>query len=113
VAQQREAPKQTSVKPIGSVLSQGVYTPDPPEKKLQATKAAMFDKRPGSVKVGFCVAPSGKTTEVKIKKRFPGDPKVDQICMDTVKKWRFKPFLVGGKPLKTCSTMTFDIKFNR
>ena len=52
-----------------------------------------------------------KTVDVKTKKKFPNDPKVDEICRDTIKKWRFKPFIVGGKPVKTCSVAEFNLKF--
>ena len=75
-------------------------------------KAATFDKRPGSVKVAFCVDASGKSTDVRVSKKFPNDPAVDQICADTVKKWRFKPFIVDGKPKKTCSEAIFEISFD-
>ena len=37
---------------------------------------------------------------------------VDRICRDTVKQWRFRPFKVDGKARKTCSTVTFDIRFD-
>ncbi|EDM74673.1 hypothetical protein PPSIR1_11826, partial [Plesiocystis pacifica SIR-1] len=53
----------------------------------------------------------GKVVDVKTKTKFPGDPQVDKIIRDTIKKWRFKPFVVGGKPVKTCTERTFKIKF--
>ena len=51
---------------------------------------------------------------MKTAKKFRGGaaPKVDQICRDTVKKWRFKPFMAGGKAVKTCSTVEFQLKFD-
>jgi protein TonB len=103
--------KEIEMEPIASVKSRAIYDPDPDGKLLQATKAAKFDKRPGSVKVGFCVGATGKTKDVKVTKKYPHDPQVNRICADTVAKWRFKPRLVGGKPVETCSAMTFDIRF--
>jgi protein TonB len=85
VATKRDTTKDVAKKPIKTVMGQAIYSPDPDKKKLAATKAG---------------------------RKFPGDPKVDQICRETVKKWRFKPFLVGGKPVRTCSTVEFNIKFN-
>jgi protein TonB len=99
------------MEPISSVRSRAIYDPDPDGKELQATKAAKFDKRPGSVKVGFCVGPTGKVKDVKVTKKYPHDPQVNRICSDTVAKWRFKPRLVGGKPIESCSAVTFDIRF--
>jgi len=49
----------------------------------------------------------------KAKQKFPNDPQVDKIIADTIKKWRFKPFIVGSKPVKTCSERKFRIKFNK
>ncbi|MEZ4453406.1 MAG: hypothetical protein R3B09_28335 [Nannocystaceae bacterium] len=98
--------------PINAVMSQGVYVPDPDDKLLKSTKASMFDKRPCVSKVFFCVDTNGKTTDVRTKGKCY-DPKVDEICRETVKKWRFKPFIVGGKTQKQCSTMEFSLKFNK
>ena len=71
----------------------------------------MFHKRGGSNKTHFCVNEQGKTTEIRTTKKFPNDPKVDKIIRDTVRKWRFKPFMVGGKARKTCTTYEFEIRF--
>lgn len=100
------------MEPIASVKSRGIYMPDPNEKKLQATKAAKFDRRSGKVHVKFCVGASGKTKSVKVTKKYPHDPAINKICSDTVAKWRFKPKLVGGKPIETCTTVIFDIRFD-
>jgi protein TonB len=91
-------------------MGQAIYSPDPDKKKLAGTKAFTFDKRGGESHVSFCVNAQGKVVDVKTAKKFPGDPKVDQICRDAVKTWRFKPFLVGGKAQKTCSKAIFKLK---
>lgn len=111
VATKKQTPPPTTMKPFTAVRANGVYTPDPNAAQLAKTKAARFDKRPGVSKVSFCITPSGKTTKVKTVQKFRGDPEVDQICRDTVKKWRFKPFKVGGKAVETCTTYRFDIVF--
>jgi protein TonB len=104
--------KAVAKKPITAVKANSIYSPDCDKKKLAGTKAATFDKRPGSTKVSFCVNASGKVVDVKTTKKFRGDPKVDQICRDTVKKWRFRPFMAGGKPVKTCSSVEFQLVFD-
>ncbi|NJK32726.1 MAG: hypothetical protein HC927_10135 [Deltaproteobacteria bacterium] len=98
-------------KPLASVMAQATYSPDPDAKLLQATKAARFDKRPGKNTTSFCIDTRGKVVDVKTKAKFPGDPQVDRIIADTVRKWRFTPFEVGGKPVKTCTERTFSISF--
>ena len=71
----------------------------------------MIDRRPGENETAFCVDPQGRTVDVRTVKKFPGDPKVDEICRDTIKTWRFKPFLVDGKATRTCSIQVFNITF--
>ena len=111
VATKREPPKEVEKKPIQAVMRQGLYTPDPDPKKLATTKSAMFTRANGSNKTYFCVDTSGNTTDIRTTKRFPGDPQIDQIIAETVRKWRFRPFMVGSKPMKTCTTYTFEIEF--
>lgn len=113
IATKTVAKKESVAKqPLAKVKSNSLYAPDCDAKKLAGTKASTFDKRPGSTTVGFCVSTSGQAVDVKTTKKFPGDPQVDRICRDTVKKWRFKPFKVGGKTIKTCSSVTFRIEFD-
>ena len=97
--------------PISSVRAQAIYAPHPDQARLGATRAATFDKRAGVNETSFCVDPQGRTTEIRTVKQFPGDPKVDEICRDTIKTWRFKPFLVDGRPTRTCSVQVFNISF--
>jgi protein TonB len=111
VATKREPTQASAPKPFNVVVGNAIYKPDPDKNALAATKASMFDKRPGTNETSFCVDVDGKTVDVKTKKKFPNDPKVDEICRDTIKKWRFKPFIVGGKPVKTCSVAEFNLKF--
>lgn len=96
-----------------SVLkARGIYTPDPQAATLAKTKTGLGTRRPGSVKVAFCVGPNGKVSSSKIARRFSGDPEVDRICRAAVQKWRFKPARVGGKARTTCSDVTFRIEFD-
>ena len=68
--------------PIATVRAQAIYAPAPDQNKLGATRAAMFDRRPGENETAFCVDPQGRTTDVRTTKKFPGDPKVDEVCRD-------------------------------
>ncbi len=96
-----------------SVLkARGIYTPDPKPSALAKTQAGLGNRRPGSVKVEFCVGPSGRVSSSKVTGRFSGDPEVDRICRAAVETWRFKPASVGGKARTTCSDVTFRIEFD-
>ena len=112
VAVKRDTDKEEVAKqPISVVKGNALFSPDPSDRELQGTPAAAL-KRPGSSHVAFCVSTAGKVVDVRTTRKFAGDPKVDQICRETVKKWRFKPLMAGGKPVKTCSTVEFQIKFD-
>ncbi len=99
-------------KPIADVKAQAIYSPDCDRRKLLGTKTATGDKRPGKTTVHFCVSEAGKTVDVETTTKFEGDPEVDVICRASVSKWRFRPFLSGGKPIKVCTDITFDIRFD-
>lgn len=97
--------------PISAVMAQAIYTPAPDKNRLAATRAAMFDKRPGENETSFCIDTDGRTVDVRTTKKFPGDPKIDEICRETVRTWRFKSFKVDGRAVKTCSIQVFNITF--
>ncbi len=97
-------------KPIQSVMAQGVFTPDPDQQRLAGSKAGMFDKRPCTNRTAFCVDASGKVADVRTATKWYAR-RVDAICRDAVKRWRFKPFIVAGAAKKTCTTVQFDLKF--
>ena len=97
--------------PISTMRARCDYCPDPDQKKLAGTKAAMFDRRAGTNRTEFCVGPAGTVETAKTVKRFPGDPRVDAICLETVKAWRIKPLKVAGKAIRSCSTVTFKLSF--
>lgn len=97
--------------PFSAVKAQAIYTPDPSQSKLLATRTGMFNQVSGENETSFCIDAAGRTTEVRTVKPFPGDPGVDAVCRETVKTWRFKPFLVEGKAVKTCAVQVFRITF--
>ncbi len=99
-----------SPSPIQAVLAQGIFTPDPDRKRLGATNAGMFDQRPCTNRTSFCVDRTGRVVDVRTTGRCY-DPQVNAICRDAVKRWRFKPFIVGGVAKRTCSTVHFDLEF--
>jgi hypothetical protein len=101
-----------SAEAAGEFMSHAIYAPNPEMKDLQETKAARFDKVDGTVVIGFCVEITGETSEIHTIQAFPDDPQVDQILLDVVARWRFKPFMRDGKPIKACSKKTFNLNFH-
>lgn len=84
--------------------------PDPPQKELARSQAAMMGRPSVSNKTRFCVDASGKVESVSVRRK-SGDADVDRIIKQTVRKWRFAPMKVDGRARKACSTAAFDIKF--
>jgi len=52
----------------------------------------------GEVRLDVHVSQDGGVTEVKLKKS-SGSALLDQTAIETVKKWRFKPATVDGRPV--------------
>ena len=77
--------KAVAKKPIAAVKANAIYSPDCDKKKLAGTKAATFDKRPGSTKVSFCVNAGGKVVEVKTTKKFLSPKKLTKIVKSLTK----------------------------
>ena len=40
-----------------------------------------------------------------------GEPVLAQSAVAAVKQWRYQPFLLDGKPVKTETSITIDFKF--
>jgi protein TonB len=52
----------------------------------------------GEVRLDVHVGTDGSVIEVRLKKS-SGSQLLDQTAIDTVKKWRFKPATVDGRPV--------------
>ena len=99
-------------KPLEAVMEQAIFTPDPDAGRLAKTNTGMFDRHGGVNRTAFCIDRRGKTVSVRTAKRFPRDPQVDTICRDAIKRWRFRPFLVAGRPTQVCTVAEFEIHFD-
>jgi len=61
----------------------------------------------GRVVLSALVMENGRVRDLKI---LDGHPLLAQSAMDAVKQWRYKPFLLDGKPIKRETTVTIDFK---
>lgn len=105
------APADLTRAPIKTVMAKARYAPDPDVHALARTTTGRTHRRPGRSTVAFCVDDTGHTTDVRTRRAFGGDPEVDRICRQTVSSWRFHPLKVGGRARKTCTSVTFELRF--
>jgi protein TonB len=68
------------------------FTPDP-----VYPKEALAKKLTGTTVLWATIGPDGSVSDVKIKRPF--EPGLDQATLDAVKKWKFKPATLNGKPV--------------
>jgi protein TonB len=92
------------------VQGRATVSPDPSREALAATRAGAAG-RGGTTVVAFCVGTDGKVDSTQTK-RSAGDADVDRICRDTIRRWRFTPYEVGGRAKRMCSEYTFVIEFD-
>jgi TonB family protein len=61
----------------------------------------------GSVELDAVIAEDGSVEKVNI---ISGNPVLTKPASEALKKWRFKPFLEGDKPIKVVASFDFDFK---
>jgi TonB family protein len=63
----------------------------------------------GQVVVAMHVSEAGDVEGVDV---VSGDPILSEAAVSAAKKWKFKPFIRNGKPIKVTTKMPFDFYFN-
>jgi len=63
----------------------------------------------GEVLVRVFISETGDVETVEVLK---GDPILAEAAVAAAKKWKFKPFIRGGKPIKIATKMPFDFAFD-
>jgi periplasmic protein TonB len=61
----------------------------------------------GAVQLDAVISEDGSVEKVDI---VSGNPVLTKPAAEALKKWRFKPFLDGDKPVKVVATFDFDFK---
>jgi periplasmic protein TonB len=61
----------------------------------------------GSVQLDVVIAEDGSVEKVDI---VSGNPVLTKPASEALKKWHFKPFMDGDKPVKVVATFDFDFK---
>lgn len=62
----------------------------------------------GEVVVKFSVSETGDVEQVEI---VSGDPVLAKAAVDAARKWKFKPFIKDGRPVKASTKIPFDFAF--
>jgi TonB family protein len=62
----------------------------------------------GQVEVKVLVSETGDVESVEVIR---GDPILAKAAVSAAKKWKFKPFIRGGKPVKVATQIPFDFAF--
>lgn len=97
--------------PVAVVRARAMFSPDPSQSDLVRALGSDRRARAGHSTVGFCVGTDGRVERVRTVHPFGGEPAVDAVCRDTVRRWRFRPMRAGGEAKVTCSEVTFAISF--
>lgn len=95
--------------PLLELKSYALYTPDPPVREFQQAKPSE-GQGPWRIRVGFCIDEVGITRDLEILDS-SGDDGLDEIGLNTVRKWRFRPWQVDGRPTTVCSSVKFTVSF--
>jgi TonB family protein len=79
-------------------IQKATYPAEAAEKQIQ-----------GQVWVKLLVSETGDIENVEV---VSGDPILAKATVDAVKKWKFKPFIKNGKPVKVFTKMPLDFAFS-
>lgn len=78
-------------------------------KKAAYPYEAREQKLQGEVVVRILVSETGDVETAEI---VSGDPVLAKSALNAVKKWKFKPFIKNGKPVKVSTKLPFDFAFS-
>jgi TonB family protein len=114
-AQPSQPPADSDTKTLPDQTSS---TPLPDSTKLEPIKTqkatypyeAQEQKLQGEVVVKIRVSETGDVESVEV---VSGDPILAKSAVDAVKKWKFKPFIKNGKPMKVSAKLPFDFAFSQ
>jgi TonB family protein len=73
-------------------------------------RAARVEHVSGAVVVKAIISRSGAVEDVRVME---GDPLLRGAASEAIYKWRFKPYVLNGQPVKVATTITVDFKPHR
>ena len=98
VSAQYEPKKITRAEALGALVTrvQPDYPPVAKQLRIQ-----------GTVELQLLVAETGEVSKVDI---VSGNPMLTGPAAQAVKRWKFKPFVENGKPIRVLAPVTIDFK---
>ena len=89
----------------------------PPPRKLHDAKPDWKEMKMMRTPIGVLIydvktGPDGDVTRVRavhIRPRKRPDPRLEELWASAIRKWRFEPTVVDGKPVPVCMTVTVNI----
>ena len=95
-----DEPKSTSPLDVGSLVGYATRQTSP-----VYPPAAKSTRTTGIVKVEFTVDEKGEVTDVQ---KTSGPPMLQAAAKDAIRKWKFKPFVRDGQPVKATGFVSFN-----
>jgi hypothetical protein len=99
-----DAPQNVTPSVLNAYRISGQTQIVPDAKTLEAIKKSGKKKVVSAVKL--CLKATGDISGVTVMKS-TGFPAYDKLIVDTVGTWKYKPFLVDGKPAPACTGVMF------
>ena len=88
--------------PVDYVMAQPIYRAFDAEA-LSGSRTARLGAQPRlRAGVRFCVERNGRITDIRTIYKARGDPGIDRVIRTIVSKWRYRPAIVNGRPVRTC-----------
>lgn len=84
---------------------QPIYTPQPEYRSSERRGKTGIQ---GTCLLGVKVSEQGRVIEVHVTRSL--DHGLDQLAMDAVKRWRFKPAMREDKPVDVCISVEVDFQ---
>lgn len=105
-AEAKAIPDQLTVGVSGSVVAgQWISGPDP-----EYPSGAYMGHIQGTVVLQATISPEGNVTDLQV---VTGPPALQQSAIDAVKSWRYKPFLLDGKPVAVETQVNVVFRLSR
>jgi TonB family protein len=104
-----QAPQPPSANPPGSNPGDSTKLEIVKSQKADYPAEAAEKAIQGQVWVKVVVSETGDVENVEV---ISGDPVLAKAAVDAVKKWKFKPFIKNGKPVKVSTKLPFDFSFS-
>jgi TonB family protein len=109
-------------RPVSPTIPQPETQPEPPRERENGTAAQLryaptpkipanlrSDSANGTVRVRFTIKSDSSTTVEMISSSI-GNTQIDQVILDTLRRWKWKPATKDGKPVESTVNQTISVE---